>query len=272
MKKIIFSLLLLFISNTVTATTIDFSQYFHNKTGCFLLYDLNQHKLVAEYNSNRCAQQISPDSTFKIPLSLMAFDQQKITQHTVFHWDGKARELPQWNQDQTPQTWLKNSVVWVSQQLTPQLGMQQIKNYLQKFNYGNQDFSGDPGMQNGLTHAWLESSLKISANEQLVFLEKFVTHRLPVSQQAIINTQQNMYLETSSQGWRLYGKTGSGYVHDKGQNGWFIGFVQNQKAKQTYLIVVNFLDHEKPTANSVAGGPQARMMTQAILKQLDYFN
>ena len=51
--------------------------------------------------------------------------------------------------------------MWLSQLLTPQLEMPKIKNYLQKFNYGNQDFSADVGKNNGLTNAWLNSSLKI---------------------------------------------------------------------------------------------------------------
>ncbi|OGV35734.1 MAG: hypothetical protein A3E88_04325 [Legionellales bacterium RIFCSPHIGHO2_12_FULL_35_11] len=151
-----------------TITTEEYSHQFKNYDGCFILYSVNKHKVVSEYNpNNRCNQRIAPDSTFKIVLSLMAFNEGIIDQDTIFKWNGEKGVLPTHDQDQTPQTWLKYSVVWVSQQITPQLGLSRIKKYLADFNYGNQDFSGDAGKNNGLQYAWLSSSLKISALEQL---------------------------------------------------------------------------------------------------------
>lgn len=61
--------------------------------------------------------------------------------------------------DQTSTTWIANSVVWVSQVITSQLGEPIMKRYLRDWDYGNQDTSG------GLTNFWLASSLKISARE-----------------------------------------------------------------------------------------------------------
>jgi len=74
--------------------------------------------MVAEYNSKRCGQRIPPDSTFKIALSLMAFNQNIINQQTVFLWDGKDKGRTEWNQNQIPQSWMQNSTVWVSRTLT----------------------------------------------------------------------------------------------------------------------------------------------------------
>src|SRR5690349_9513615 len=83
-------------------TTPDLSKIFQGKNGCFMLYNNNTKQLVEEYNPQQCQTRISPCSTFKIPLSLMAFDQKIITQNTVFKWDGIDKGLPQWNHDQTP--------------------------------------------------------------------------------------------------------------------------------------------------------------------------
>lgn len=258
MKKILTIFLVLFSVSIFSDT--DLSGYFTDKAGCFILYDLNKNILITKYNPARCSQQISPDSTFKIPLSLMAFDQNLITQTTVFKWDGQKRMLAVWNQNQTPQTWLKNSAVWVSQELTPKLGMNTIKTYLHKFNYGNEDFSG------GITKAWLTSSLKISADEQLEFLKKFVTDKLPVSKQAVVATKANLYLETLPNDWKLYGKTGAGNL--KGlQDGWFVGYIQ--KEKQTYIFVTNFSDLQKPTTSEFAGA-RAKTITKAILNTQHY--
>lgn len=224
--------------NVALADNNPIASAFANKDGCFILYDLNQQKIVNKYNSKHCAKRVAVDSTFKIALSLMSFEQGIITQKTSFKWDGKKRGIEQWNQDQTPQRWLRYSVVWVSQQLTPQLGMQKIKDYLKAFDYGNQDFSGTPGKNDGLTQAWLSNSLKISADEQLQFLTRLLSHQLPVTKAAVDNTKENLFLETLSNGWRLYGKTGSGHSPDNKVEGWFVGFIQ--KPTQVYVFVTNF--------------------------------
>ena len=276
MKNFIAALLLAFFSACALASTINFAEDFQGKSGCFILFNLNQNKLVEKYNPARCAKRITPASTFKIPLSLMAFDQKLITQETIFKWDGQEKELAAWNCDQSPQTWLKNSVVWVSQAITPQLGIAKIKSYLKKFHYGNQDFSGDPGKNNGLTHAWLSSSLKISADEQFKFIKKLVTNTLPVSKQAMINTKKNMFRETSPNGYQLYGKTGSGSdVHHPIYNqqhqledGWFTGFLE--KDHQKYIFVLNFSDLQPPLTIEPAG-LRAKAMTKSFLTKMGLF-
>ena len=261
MKKILLLILISIVSINAFAGDFKFDKYFADKNACFILYDLNQNKLIEKYNPKRCAERIAPCSTFKIPLSLMAFDQGIISQKTLFKWDRQDKGLPFWNQDQTPKTWLSNSAVWVSQLLTPKLGLNPIKKYLKEFNYGNQDFTGDPGLNNGLQKAWLESSLKISADEQLIFLKDLADDRLPVSKTAMTSTKENMYLETSSKGWKLYGKTGSGTAPPKDgklnnhngelQDGWFVGFITNNNQK--YLFVLNLTDLQPPRNNEAGG-------------------
>lgn len=235
------------------------------KNGCFILYNLSQNTLVTEYNAEHCKKQISPRSTFKIPLSLMAFDPNLITQDTVFKWDGVDRGKPQWNwnHDQTPKTWLSNSVVWVSQAIIPKLGMEKIKHYLSVFHYGNEDFSGEPGKNNGLEQAWLNGGLKISGDEQLSFLKAFVAGKLPVSQIALRNTKENMYLETSPEGWKLYGKTGTGITP---VIGWFVGFIE--KSNQTYIFVTN-LTHQGE--DSEISGVKAKEISKQILTAMKLF-
>jgi beta-lactamase class D len=285
MKKILAILLScgLLCANLNAKTTQEYSDLFKNYDACFILYNLNEQKIVSEYNPNNyCNQRISPDSTFKIPLSLMAFNQGIISQNTVFKWDGKKGTMPEQDRDQTPNSWLKYSVLWVSQQITPQLGYARIKHYLAGFQYGNQNFNGDPGKNNGLTHAWLSSSLSISAMEQLNFLKAMLSNELPISNEAVAHTKENLYLGKLNNGADYFGKTGSGR-HGRNErlthpsqlrDGWFVGFIQN--ANQQYIFVSNLSDKKVQATIDKSNGSLkpfgSQLLKPITLKLLnDYF-
>lgn len=264
--KVILGVFLISLCSVVNASNHNLSQYFDHKNGCFILYDVAKDKIIERYNPQRCAERISADSTFKVPLSVMVFDQHLITQKTLFKWDGKDKGMAQWNHDQTPDSWLKNSVVWVSQQLTSKLGMSKIENYLQKFKYGNKDFSGD-AQDEGLTHAWLNNSLKISADEQLSFLIRFTTDKLPVLISAMEKTKKNLFIERTKNGWDLYGKTGGAQTQKGMPEGWFVGWIK--KADREYIFVTNITELRKPKTPEF-GGAAARQITKSILKDEGY--
>lgn len=281
MMRIIIKVFLIVLSLNATAKSITIKEYsnlFKNYHGCFILYNLNENKVISKYNPyNRCNQRISPNSTFKIPLSLMAFNQNIINQSTVFKWDGRKSEIPEHNKDHNPAGWLQNSVLWVSQVLTPKLGYARINHYLAGFNYGNKDFSGDPSKHNGLTHAWLSSSLKISAQEQLDFLKAMLTDELPIDNKALEYTKQNLYLGTLKNGAKVYGKTGSGRngrneresYTSKLRDGWFVGFIE--QGKERYIFVSNITDKAFPAQNDKEYG--GRIVKPISLKLLnEYFS
>lgn len=283
MHRVIKSLVLLLLALS-TATThaadvapVSFEKLFSGYDGCFLLYDAVKNELVLEYNpQNRCQERIPSNSTFKIPLSVMAFDQGVIDEKTSFVWDGtKHADFADWDKNQTPVTWQKYSVVWVSQQITPKLGLKNIGKYLADFAYGNQDFSGDPGKNNGLTNAWLSSSLKISAFEQLEFLKRMELHRLAVSPIAIDKTKRLIHQGNLANGADYFGKTGSGW-HGRSEDGnnsgklrdgWYVGIVEQGIAK--YVFVTNITDRKPDPASQKYGGQIARGIALSILN--DYF-
>ena len=181
-----------------------------------------------------CSKRMSPASTFKIAIALMGYD-------SGFLADAHSPALPfrkgypdwiaSWKATTDPTSWIRNSVVWYSQQVTQSLGEKRFQRYAADFHYGNEDVSGDPGKHNGLTRAWLASSLKISPLEQLEFLGKLVRRELPVSGQAFEMTRKVTEIGMLPNGWDIHGKTGAGVPKrpdgspDRGRAfGWFVGW------------------------------------------------
>jgi beta-lactamase class D len=259
-KLICFFLLLVFFR--LHAAEPDFAKIFQGKDACFILYDLKTGKVVSQYNMARCAQQFAPCSTFKIPLAVMAYDQGILKDaNTTFKWDGVERSNPNWNRDTSAQDWLKYSVVWFSQRITPQLGPATITNYLARFDYGNRDISG------GLTNFWLGSSLKISANEEIEFWKKLWRDQLPVSMRAMTLTKKIMPLEISPSGNRLAGKTGS---HTTAQSalGWFVGHLDTKDGE--YLVAVNYTG-DPPPPGKMYPGMIAESLCQKNLAEMQLY-
>ncbi len=239
--------------------------YFKDMKGCFLLYNLKTHTFDKLIGDEHCRQRLPACSTFKVPLAVMAFDSGVLTdENVVLKWNGVKESREVLNQDHNAKSWMKDSVVWFSQRITPELGKEKFQNYLTDFNYGNKDFS------QGITTAWLVSpseknlGLRISAYEQVEFFKKLWADKLPVSKRAMQLTRKITYLETSPKGFKLYGKTGSNF-YDKAHTshlGWFIAYIE--KDNQKYITVTNLSDSKHQKALDY-GGPRAKEMTKIIL-------
>ena len=107
---------------------------------------------------------------------------------------GYVDYVDKWKQSHNPSLWMTNSCVWYSRLITPKIGKEKFKEYIMKFHYGNQDLSGDKDRDNGLTHSWLSSSLEISPEEQVAFLQNLVNRQLPVSSKAYNMTKKSYLL------------------------------------------------------------------------------
>lgn len=237
-----------------------------NVKGCFLLYDLQSKKFVQE-KGDGCQERLPACSTFKVPLALMAFDSNILKdENEVYKWDKIKKMIPAWNKDHNAQSWMKESVVWFSQKLTPKLGKNKIEQYLRAFDYGNADLSS------GLTDAWLHSpnnpggSLSINAYEQVAFMEKLWTDKLPVSKRALELTKKITYLETSANGYELSGKTGSNFFdkEKKIQLGWFISHI---KKNDKEFIAVTTISDLAPVNLDTFGGFRSKELTKQFLAE-----
>ena len=188
------------------------------------------------HRSGQCAARFSPCSTFKIPLALMGYDAGilKDAHNPAWNYDPRVheavRDIDKARTD--PTRWEKDSVIWYSREITKRLGAAEFKAYVDRLNYGNRDVTGDPGKANGLSNAWLQSSLTISPDEQVAFLRRMLAHKL-LSAQACARTEAILPVFEGSGGWRVHGKTGSGRVMGpasaeghKWMLGWFVGWAE----------------------------------------------
>lgn len=243
--------------------------YFEGQKGCFLLYNMKTKKFETVIGEETCRERFVACSTFKVPLAVMAFDSGVLKdENQVLKWDGVKGFLESHNHDHNAKTWMRDSVVWFSQRITPQLGKEKIEKYLHSFHYGNEDFSG------GITQAWLvnpsdkDPAIKISAYEQVEFMKNLWTDQLPVSKRATRITREITYLETSPKGFKLSGKSGSSFYDHNYQAkerlgfGWFVSHLQN--GDQEYITAANLSDL-LPTDAKKYGGQRARQMTKDIL-------
>jgi len=215
---------------------------------CFIAKE--KDKII--HQEGDCSTKYPPESTFKIALSLIGFDSSIFIDQNTPLWPYK-NEYASFNnickQDQTPKTWMRDSCLWYSQILTSKLGIQKFQEYLQSFNYGNMDLSGDKGQNNGLSRSWISSSLKISPYQQLDFLQSIIEQKLPVSKKSYDNTKKIMFITEFAAGWKLYGKTGNGVQVDQNgsktelQHGWFIGYIQ--KGIRSIVFVSHISDDKK---------------------------
>lgn len=221
-----------------------------------------------------CDNRYAPQSTFKIPLSLMGFDSGILIDEMNPKWpfkEGYVDWRDSWKQDQTPKSWMKESCVWYSQVLTTKLGMKKFQDYVIKFDYGNKDISGDKGKNNGLTQSWLSSSLQISSFEQIAFLEKMLYNKLPIKHHAITMTKHIMFVEELKDGWKFYGKTGMGpIVNADGvkspdlNHGWFVGWIEKGDRKIIFSNHINDTKKEEVFASLRAKADAKERMIKII--------
>lgn len=232
-------------------------------TGLFLSIGTSQAETIctliafpsaqgAFHEDGDCDRRVTPASTFKVALSLMAFhDGVLLDAHTPTlpyrstypDWGGEN-----WRQATDPDRWMTYSVVWFSRQITPLLGLDRMTELAQDMGYGNADFSGDYGQNNALERAWMTSSLLISPREQVAFLSRMIQNDLPISDEAVAQTIEIMDFTDTPGGWRIYGKTGTAYprmesgAFDYAQGwGWYVGWATNG---DTTLVFAHLIQDE----------------------------
>ncbi|NRS18122.1 BlaR1 family beta-lactam sensor/signal transducer [Brevibacillus sp. HB1.4B] len=230
--------------------------YFRGFEGSFVLYDLkaDQYRI---YNEARSTQRVSPNSTYKIFLSLFGLEANVISsEDTLLKWDGIHYPFEQWNRDQDLFTAMRNSTNWYFKEMDKSISPDTLQAFLEQLNYGNYNTSG------GIGEYWIESSLKISPVEQVQLLRAFYENQFGFQENNIQTVKDSIRLSEKA-GSILSGKTGTGSVNQKNVNGWFVGYVENEEG--TYFFATNIQSEDD------ANGSAAAEITLSILKAKGLF-
>lgn len=230
----------------------ELDSHFLGFNGSFVLFD-NQKKEYFLYNEKESRKRYTPDSTYKLYLALIGFDRNVMSlNNTEQKWDGKENAFKEWNQNQNLNSAMRYSVNWYFENINNSIKNKELKSYISELQYGNENISGSKNY-------WNESSLKISAIEQVNLLMKLDNQQLKFDEKYINAVKDSITLNKSNQ-YRYSGKTGTGIINGKETNGWFIGTIE-KNGKSYY-----FATHLDSKDN--ASGKKAKNISEKILEEL----
>ena len=200
--------------------------------GTFILKDLSNNQLTI-YNKERSDSSFLPASTFKILNSMIALQTSAIKSvDDTIKWDGKDKGWKLWNKDQTMKSAMPISCVWFYQDLARRIGKEKMQQWINKVNYGNKSIEKE------IDNFWLKGDLRITANEQVSFIEKLIYNKLPfnreiqeIVKEIMITDQTAIYTIHSKTGWTK-------------NIGWNVGYVETQNNRWIFVLNMEVADKQ----------------------------
>lgn len=237
------------ISEAPTIISKDWSNYFDGLNGAAVFYDPSQYQYEI-YNQELASIQRSPCSTFKIISSLIGLENGVIpSDNSTRKWSGEIFWKDDWNKDINFNEAFRVSCIWYFREVINELGADTIQRDLDKLQYGNRDISDWQGSLNtnnnnpALTGFWVESSLKISAKEQVEVLERIFEGTIEYRPETISQLKKAMLIEDQNlSNYAVYGKTGLGEKDNVVVDSWFTGFVDTTEGNIYFCVYLGKTD------------------------------
>ena len=181
----------------------------------------------------RAARRYLAASTFKVYNALVALETGVVTDpDSVFVWDGTEREIPVWNRDHTLRTGMEFSVVWLYQRVARRVGRDRYLAAFARQPYGNGQIGDD------VATFWLDNSLRVSADEQVQFLDSLRRGTLAFRPEVQATVRDLLPVLDDSAGARVVGKTGLGRRPDGTLLGWIVGLVERDGRTAVFAMNV----------------------------------
>ena len=234
---------------------LDESKNFGSNSGSFVMYSMKKDKYYI-YNEKESRKRYSPDSTYKIYLAMFGLDRHIISdKNSRMSWNHKHYPFESWNKEQDLNTAMQNSVNWYFERISNQIPKNYIAAQLKQLNYGNENLGSYKSY-------WMEDSLKISNLEQVIVFKNMMEQKNHFSKKAKNQLSSSLLIKKNEK-YELYGKTGTGIVNGKYNNGWFVGYVITNHDK--YYFSTHLSDEK-------ASGENAKLINEKILKEMGVLN
>ncbi|ENJ8833577.1 beta-lactam sensor/signal transducer BlaR1 [Staphylococcus aureus] len=234
---------------------LDESKNFGSNSGSFVMYSMKKDKYYI-YNEKESRKRYSPDSTYKIYLALFGLDRHIISdKNSRMSWNHNQYPFDSWNKDQDLNTAMQNSVNWYFERISNQIPKNYAATQLKLLNYGNKNLGSYKSY-------WMEDSLKISNLEQVIVLKNMMEQNSYFSKNEKKQLSSSLLIR-KNENYELYGKTGTGIVNGKYNNGWFVGYVITNHDK--YYFSTHLSDEK-------ASGKNAELINEKILKEMGVLN
>ncbi len=224
--------------------------------GGITVFDSATGELIAS-DPELAKRPFHPASTFKIPHTAIALELGVLDNpDSPMPWDGKFSPNEEWNRDHTLRTAMQVSCFPCFQRVARSIGPVRMQEWLDRLDYGNHDVRG------AIDTFWMVGNLEITAIEQLDFLRRLDTLKLPISQRTVDIVKDVIALDVGAS-HVFYGKTGLyGPPESKEEVGWFVGFVAFEKRSVYFATLVT------GRASDVEIMPVRRRVTEKVLRSL----
>lgn len=195
-----------------------FAEYGHD--GTFLL-QRDGARPETLHGAAWAAKPLSPASTFKVMLSLIAVETGALrTADEIVKWDGKPYpSRPEWQKDMALREAMQTSSENYFGTLATRIGHERLAEWVKRVGYGNGHVGNNP------PRIWHDGVLTVTAQQQLAFIDRLRRGDLPFSAKTIATVKSAMF-ESETGGRRIYGKTGTHSDKDGNGNAWWIGWVE----------------------------------------------
>jgi beta-lactamase class D len=203
--------------------------------GTFVLHEpLGDRWLV--HGAARARERFLPHATFDVAAALAGLETGALNDELeVFRWDGKPKPVTLWERDHDLASGMAFGVAWMFQEIARRVGRARMREWLERFEYGNRDTGG------GIDLFWLQGGLRISALEQVRFLHRLAEGRLGATQRAQRLVRESLRVEKTAD-YTLYAKTGTTSQAIRDPVWWWVGWVERKGRPQAFFAL-NFAPH-----------------------------
>ena len=262
MRSVILFALALLLSPQSSPTTPDLRHHFEGLNGTFVVLRGSTNEYI-RHNPVRAAERFAPCSTFKVPHTAMLLESGVVPDPTyTLKYDSALKQPVNWARDFDLRSAFKESALWYYQVMARQLGIAGERRYVDRFQYGNMVTSG--GLDEMGNPFWVDGSLRISANEQVQYLQRFFEGKLGLSERTTAMTKGVMVVEETPP-WRLSAKTGACQPRGEDTSNWYVGYVEREADVYYFALQMGAKDYGRAYSERIP-------ISRAILKELGILN